>query len=184
MSTPNWFLPEISFAGEEHLDTNYVLNYEDKAGTDPIHDLTLLRNLGLDKQHTLVDIGAATGKFALAAATFCQRVVAIDISPAMINSLRQKIVHYEIDNLECVQSGFLSYTHQGDLADFVYTRHALHHLPDFWKALALQRIATILKPGGVLCLSDLIYSFELEETEQVLETWFSSAPERHEDGWT
>lgn len=184
MNTPKWFLPEISFAGEEHLDTHYVQHYEDKAGTDPQHDLALLRDLGLDKHHTLIDIGAGTGTFALAAANYCQRVVAIDVSPAMINALRQKIVHHKVENVECIQSGFLGYTHQGDLADFVYTRHVLHHLPDFWKVLALRQIATILKPGGVLCLTDLIYSFEPPETEHVLETWFSNAPERHEDGWT
>ena len=50
-----------------------------------------------------------------------------------------------------------SYTRKGPPADGVYTRHALHQLPDFWKALVLQRTAGMLRPGGVLRLRDLIY---------------------------
>ena len=63
-----------------------------------------------------------------------------------------------LDNLERVQAGLLSYEHPGDVADSVYSRHVLHHLPDFWKAIALDQIASILRPGGVLRLRDLIFS--------------------------
>ncbi len=42
----------------------------------------------------------------------------------------------------------------------MFTRNALHHLPDFWKAIALDRIATFLRPGGVLRLHDLIFDFQ------------------------
>lgn len=38
-------------------------------------------------------------------------------------------------------------------------RNVLHRLPDFWKAIALDRIARMLWPGGVLCLRDLIFGF-------------------------
>lgn len=42
-------------------------------------------------------------------------------------------------NVECGQAGFLSYHYQGDPVEFVYSRNALHHLPDYWKELALER---------------------------------------------
>ena len=48
----------------------------------------------------------------------------------------------------------------------VFTRNPLHHLPDFWKAAALQRIAQLLKPGGVLRVRDIVYSFDPAETQR------------------
>lgn len=184
METPGWFLDERSHAGSEHLDAAYVSEYDKKADVDPTGDLALLRDLGMNETHTLVDFGAGTGGFALAAAPQCRRVVAVDVSPAMLALLRQKAAHLGIENIECVQSGFLTYEHQGEPADFAYSRHALHHLPDFWKALALQRIATILKPGGVLYLRDLIFSFEPRESERVIADWLAGAPEHPGRGWT
>jgi hypothetical protein len=32
----------------------------------------------------------------------------------------------------------------------VFTRNALHQLPDFWKAIALDRIVSFLRPNGTL----------------------------------
>ncbi|HEX8034845.1 MAG TPA: class I SAM-dependent methyltransferase, partial [Ktedonobacterales bacterium] len=165
METPRWYIDELSHAGSEHLDTSYVPGYDHKAGTDPAEDLAVLRELGLNETHTLVDLGAGTGTLALAAAPLCRRVVAVDVSPVMLALLRQKAAQSDIGNIECVQRGFLSYEQQGELADFVYSRHALHHLPDFWKVIALQHIAAILKPGGVFYLRDLIFSFEPHEAE-------------------
>ena len=88
------------------------------------------------------------------------QVTAVDISPAMLQLLRERAAAAGVANLECVQAGFLSYQHAGPPADAVYTRNALHQLPDFWKALALDRIGRMLRPGGVLRLRDLIYDFQ------------------------
>jgi|ERR1039457_15691 trans-aconitate methyltransferase len=58
---------------------------------------------------------------------------------------------------------FLSCQHAGPPADFVFTRNALHQLPDSWKAIALDRVAGMLRPGGVLRVEDLIYDFQPSE---------------------
>lgn len=42
--------------------------------------------------------------------------------------------------VEWVEAGFLTYEHTGDPPGFVHSRHALHHLPDFWNGVALARI--------------------------------------------
>jgi SAM-dependent methyltransferase len=78
----------------------------------------------------------------------------------MIEHLRAKAARFGAHNLEPVRAGFLTYEHRGEPADFVYTRNAVHHLPDFWKAVALNRISAFLKPEGVLRLRDLVDSFE------------------------
>jgi len=183
MTIQNWFPVESNYAGEEHLDTDYVQTYEEKAGVEDEKDIATLCELGLNDTHILVDMGAGTGKFSLAVAPHCRKVIALDVSPAMINILRNKLSQNNVPNVEYQQSGFLSYEHNGELVNFVYTRHALHHLPDFWKAVALQRIANIMKPGGILYLIDLVYSFKPEEMEQVLEHWFSLAPDSPDAGW-
>lgn len=184
MATPSWFLDELAHAGSEHLDPGYAPEYDRKAGTDPADDLDVLRDLGLNETHTLVDLGAGTGTFALAAAPLCRRVIAVDVSPVMLARLRERAMQAGIENIACVQSGFLSYEHQGEAADFVYSRHALHHLPDFWKVIALARIAAMLKTGGILYLRDLVFSFEPDEAGRVIEAWLANAPERAEQGWT
>ena len=184
MNTPSWFFDESAHAGDEHLDPEYVAAYDRKAGFDPAQDLGLLRTLGLNESSVLVDMGAGTGSLALAAAPMCARVVAVDISPAMLDVIRARAEERRIGNIEIVRGGFLSYMHQGALADFVYSRHALHHLPDFWKAMALERLAAVLNPGGILHLRDLIFSFEPGETETRIEAWLAGAAARPDDGWT
>jgi ubiquinone/menaquinone biosynthesis C-methylase UbiE len=159
-----------------------VAGYTQKAGADPGPELETLRRLGLGTTSTLVDLGAGTGVFALAAAVVCREVVAVDISPVMLDALSQEARHRGIANLRCVQAGFLSYS--GGPADFVYTRHALHQIPDFWKAVALRRIARMLRPGGILRLRDLFFSCELDELDGVVGAWLAGAAPNASQGWT
>jgi ubiquinone/menaquinone biosynthesis C-methylase UbiE len=185
--TAEWVIDELDYAGPEHLDPDFVSGYDRKQGfpaVDP--DLRALAELGVPgSDGTVVDLGTGTGRFAIAAASRCRRVVAVDVSPAMLAHVRQAAEAAGVlQKLECVRAGFLSYEHQGAPADAVYTRNALHQLPDFWKGLALHRIAGILRPGGVLRLHDLVYDFTPAEAPQVLEAWMSAASEDPARGYT
>ncbi len=184
MPTDAWIFDELGHAGAEHLDPAYIAAYDRKAATDPADDVELLCSLGLGATSTLVDLGAGTGTFALAAAPFCKRIIAVDVSLAMLAAMQTKAERLGIGNIEYVQAGFLSYQHTGDPADFVYSRNALHHLPDFWKALALQRITVILRPGGILRLRDLVFSFEPSQADAAIAAWLANAASSPEDGWT
>jgi ubiquinone/menaquinone biosynthesis C-methylase UbiE len=148
-------------------------------------ELAALREAGLGDDATVIDLGAGTGQFALAAAGAVRRVIAVDVSPVMLDRLRAKLGASGTDNVECVAGGFLTYEHRGEPADLVYTRLALHHLPDFWKARALVRMAEMLKPAGMLRLSDVVYGFGATEAEAWLEDWMSRmASDDVEGGWT
>jgi SAM-dependent methyltransferase len=176
-----WQINELAHAGPEHLDPGFVSGYDRKQGyPDPSADLDLLHAHGIGSSSTVVDLGAGTGQFALAAAAQgIGRVVAVDISPAMVEHLRARAAEADITGrLHCVRAGFLSYEHEGPPADAVHTRHALHQLPDFWKGVALDRIARILRPGGILRLRDLIYDFRPSEAESVLDAWVAGAASR------
>lgn len=178
-------LDEISHAGPEHLDAAFVAGYDRKQGYPTFDDDTdALLSHGLDTESTIVDIGAGTGRFALAAARVFKTVIAVDASPAMLAHTRSRVAAEGITNVVCVQAGFLSYQHPGPPADAVYTRNALHQLPDFWKVMALRRIAGVLRPGGVLRLRDLVYSFEPSDAGDVFDRWLARASGDPASGYT
>jgi ubiquinone/menaquinone biosynthesis C-methylase UbiE len=183
--TKPWMLDELAHAGPEHLDPDFVAGYERKQGyPDPAEDLAVLAAHGLDETSIVVDLGAGTGRFALAAARRFGQVTAVDISPAMLEFLRRRAAAAAVTNLTCVQAGFLSYQHAGPPADAVYTRNALHQLPDSWKAVALDRISRMLRPGGVLRLHDLIYDFQPSEADTVFQRWLEGAADDPARGYT
>lgn len=184
MSTPSWYLDEAAHVGPEHLDEDYVAGYDHKSGADVSVDVDLLVSLGLDEQSTLVDFGGGTGQFAVAAAPHCARVTLVDLSAAMHDYARRRADRLNVQNVDFVQAGFLTYEHTGAPADFAYSRNALHHLPDFWKALALQRVAAVLKPGGIFRVRDLAFAFDPTEVEERIRAWLAGSVDDPAEGWT
>jgi SAM-dependent methyltransferase len=177
-----WVIDELAYAGPEHLDPAFVAGYDRKQGWPPIdEDLAVLRAHGA---RTVVDLGTGTGRFALAAAPHCSRVVAVDVSPAMLDHVRRGVAAAEVSTVEVVRAGFLSYRHTGAPADMVHTRNALHQLPDFWKGVALDRIAGMLRPGGLLRLHDLVYDFAPAEAPAVFRQWMGDAATDPAAGYT
>ena len=184
----SWWLDESAFAGREHFDEQHARRYDAKMDAGAAGEVALLQAAGcLTAGSTVVDLGTGTGQFAMAAAEVCERVVAVDVSPIMLARLREKLGGGggAAGNVETVDAGFLTYEHSGEPADVVYSRFALHHLPDFWQAIALRRIAGMLRPGGVLRLSDVVYSFEPGDAEDRIEAWISELVSADvEQGWT
>jgi ubiquinone/menaquinone biosynthesis C-methylase UbiE len=180
----DWTLDELAHAGPEHLDRAYVERYERKAGYDPSDDVQWLRDRGLDSTSVVVDLGAGPGTFATAVAPWCRHVIAVDISPAMCATIRARVAARGQDNVRVVQAGFLSYRHDADPADVVFTRNALHQLPDFWKGIALHNVAGLLRAGGTLLLHDLVFDFEPRDAGARLEEWFAGAVGDPQTGYT
>ncbi len=179
-----WLLDEVASAGRENLDAAHVWRYDIKEDAEAESEVALLKGWGLHAESEVMDLGAGTGQFTLAVAPVCARVVAVDVSPVMVARLNEKIAAAEVANVEVVQSGFLTYEHQGPPVDFVYSRFALHHLPDFWKAVALKRVRELLRPRGVLRLWDVVYDFDPTEAEERIEAWCAAVGDDVEDGWS
>ncbi len=131
-----------------------------------------------------MDLGAGTGVFAIAAAAVCERVIAVDVSPAMMVALRARVVDLGVPNITVVDGGYLSYEHAGEPPGFVFSRNALHHVPDFGKGLALFRVAAMLGPGGVLRLHDLVFDFEPAEADEKIAAWMAGAVDDSSAGFT
>jgi cyclopropane fatty-acyl-phospholipid synthase-like methyltransferase len=184
MGVENWRLDELAHAGQEHLDPQYVAGYERKAGYDPADDIAILCRHGLNGDSTIIDLGTGTGRFTVEVAAHCREVIAVDVSPPMTALLRRRIAELGIGNVTVVEAGFLSYQHSHDLVGFVFSRNALHQLPDFWKGIALSRIAAMMAPGGILRLHDLVFDFEPSQAEQRIPAWMAGAVEDPTRGWT
>ncbi|MDQ6812050.1 MAG: methyltransferase domain-containing protein [Actinomycetota bacterium] len=165
---------EIAHAGPEHLDADFVGAFDERMPRDWSSDVATLLAFGVGPTSTVVDLGAGTGTFAQAIARHVSRVVAVDVSQAMVAAMRAR-------GVQAVHAGFLSYEHEGEAPHAVFTSNAMHHLPDFWKMIALARVAGMLRPGGVLRLRDFVYSFEPHEADQVLAAWLEAELAQ---GWT
>lgn len=172
-------LDERAHAGSEHLDPAYVAGYDAKTQLELGAALDLLRRHGLGGNTILVDLGCGTGLLAAAAAPEAKRVVGVDPSAAMLEVARSRS-----DAVEWVEAGFLTYEHEGHPPHLVHSRNALHHLPDFWKGVALARAHDLLAPGGMLILRDLVYDFEPAEADRRIEEWLAGAAATPAEGWT
>jgi ubiquinone/menaquinone biosynthesis C-methylase UbiE len=178
---PGWLLDERANAGRENLDADHVSRYDAKEAWDAATEVGLLRSVGLNADSTVLDLGAGTGQFTLAVAGQAGRVIAADVSRPMLERLRAKVAAAGFTNVEIVEAGFVSYEHSGAPVDIAYSRYALHHVPDFWKAQALVRLARCMRPGGLLRLWDIVYSFAPEEADERVAQWCASIPETGAD---
>lgn len=179
-----WILNELDYIGRENIDQLHVQWYDSKEDANSHEELELLKQLGLNSDSIVVDLGAGTGQLTSAVAPFCAKVIAVDLSPVMLDALKFKLADSTLSNIKIVQSGFLTYKHHRQPADFVYSRFALHHIPDFWKVMALKRIRSFIQKNGILRLWDVVFNFSPDETENKLENWCASLDDAKDNGWT
>jgi putative AdoMet-dependent methyltransferase len=125
--------------------------------------------LGLDHSAVVLDMGCGTGAFVLHAAPYYRKIYAVDVANAMLGRARRKAGKAGLTNIEFRRGGFLTYEHTGDPVDAVVSVVALHHLPDFWKLLALHHLASMLRPDGRLYLRDVVFSFDIGCYESCIE---------------
>ena len=171
---PRWLFNEFQDFGWSN--ENEIEAYDENANVNPDTERKRLLELGVSENHSLIDFGCGTGALAIEAAKLCRKVTAVDVSTAMLAYMKRKAEEEGLTNIDYVQQGLLTYQHQGELVDFVFTQRTLHHLPDVWKVQALQRMADTLEPGGVLFVRDILFSFEPHEAEAAIENWISSRP--------
>jgi len=139
-------------------------------------EITALLDLNTDQ--TVLDMGCGTGAFAIHAAKRCTKIYAVDVSKAMLRCARRKAKKAKLDNIEFHHGGFLTYDHGANPVDVIVSTIALHHLPDFWKLAGLKRLARMCKTGGKLFLSDVVFSFGIDDYESRLGQWVKSTFEK------
>jgi len=121
----------------------------------------------------MIDLGCGTGATSIYAAKSFKKVYGIDVSEMMIKQAKKKSDIEGIKNIEFINTGFLTYTHKDEPADLVITKAAFHHLPDFWKQRALQRVAGMLRPGGKFFLFDIVFPAAAADLDAQIGQWLA-----------
>ena len=138
----------------------------------------IIESLKPETSHTVMDMGCGTGAFALNAARYFKKVYAVDISDSMLRRARKKARKANLKNVEFCNGGFLTYIHNDEPVDAVVTGAALHHLPDFWKLIALKNIASTLRTNGKLYLADVVFSFDLNHHKSSIKAFIQKTVNR------
>src|ERR1700733_5400332 len=117
----------------------------DLHGDSDLRARATLTMLGVQKGWRVADIGCGNGALACEAALMGAEVDAIDISPAML-ALAEIRARDRRVAIRTQSAGLLSFAYQPNSYDLIVSEFTLHHLPDFWKAVAMSRIYNALKP--------------------------------------
>lgn len=178
--TPPWQWNEFQQIGTDYASEEEVAMYDRRMRK--IRDIDaenagMLDFLRLPSDGAVLEIGTGTGAFLRTAAKRCARAAGIDISEVMLQYARSRADEEKLQNLELSRAGFLTHTFVPETFDGVVSGLAFHHLPDVWKAVALERIHRILKPGGRLVLLDVVFDWKSEAPEAYFERIVSAAGE-------
>jgi putative AdoMet-dependent methyltransferase len=178
-----WSFPEFSPVGVELGTAEAVANYDRNQGTDPAADRALLDRLEVGAGTRLVDLACGTGSFVVEAAGRGADAHGVDVSEQMLEFSRRRAADAGAE-VSLHHAGFLTYQHTGGPADVVTTKSALHQLPDFWKQAALLRIAEYLRPGGLLYIWDVIFTFPPADYARHLQALVDEFGRTDGTGWS
>lgn len=106
---------------------------------------------------TVIDVGCGPGRLAIPAADRVGprgRVVALDLQPAMIRTLQERIVARGLDNVEPIVAGAGDGRMPRDVFDRAFLVTVLGEIVD--QAGALKEIYGALKPRGILSITEVL----------------------------
>ena len=166
MLARDWYYNERRRIG---LD-NAVVSLCDPDGKSDLRARAALQMLGVKPGWRVADIGCGNGIFACEAALMGAEVDAIDISPAMLQ-LAERYALSRKAPIRTRSSGLLSFAYEPNSYDLIVSEFTLHHLPDFWKAVALARIFAALKPGANFYLRDIVFVSMPDGCDRSVEQW-------------
>jgi SAM-dependent methyltransferase len=97
-------------------------------------------------------------------------VDAVDISPAML-ALAKVYSSDRKARIRAQSAGLLSFAYEPNSYDLIVSEFTLHHLPDFWKAVAMSRIFAALKPGAHFFMRDIVFVSMPDGAERDIGEW-------------
>ncbi len=171
MEQADWYYDDGKHVGLDFDSKVQVATYDARQKSTDTAAAGVLAELGVKAGSVLADFGCGTGVLVCQAALAGCRVHAVDISQAMLDATQGRAAVLNAHGIEPQRAGFLSFNLPESSLDFATTQYALHHLNDFWKLVALQRIWRALRPGGTLLLRDVVYSCHPAELKQTVDAW-------------
>jgi ubiquinone/menaquinone biosynthesis C-methylase UbiE len=157
---PQWYYNEFKQTGVDYTDSEEIQAYDLRM--QKLRDIESESNwlreiLKIKDTDVILEIGTGTGELALKLSVYCRKVVAIDVSKKMIDFAKMKAESQNKVNIQFYNAGFLTFENYDKPFDVIVTQLALHHLPDYWKIMALRRIYGMLKEGGIFYLRDVVF---------------------------
>lgn len=112
----------------------------------------LISQMPIEKNHTLLDIGAGSGFFTIPMAeSTTNKVYAMDPDFRMLKVIEEKAKEKRITNIELIQDYLENLNIENESIDFAMASLILHEVNSL--SNALSKIYEVLKPGGhLLCL--------------------------------
>lgn len=109
--------------------------------------------LALSPSFVVLDVAAGTGHLGRAIAPHVQRVVAVDLTPAMIAEGQREASGAGLGNIIFEQGRAENLSYADNAFDMVVTRLSLHHFID--PQPAVLEMARVCKPGGQVGIMDM-----------------------------
>jgi 2-polyprenyl-3-methyl-5-hydroxy-6-metoxy-1,4-benzoquinol methylase len=175
MLARDWYYNERGRMGLEPA----VASIYDRHDDSDLRARAALKMLGVERGWRVADIGCGNGVLATEAALMGAVVDAIDISPAML-ALAEIYARDRKAPVKTQSAGLLSFAYQPNSYDLIVSEFTLHHLPDFWKAVALSRIFAALKPGANFYLRDIVFVSMPDGSERSVEQWADFNTKNHD----
>ncbi|ULK99840.1 class I SAM-dependent methyltransferase [Bradyrhizobium sp. I71] len=175
MLARDWYYNERNRMGIEPAVASIYDSHDDA----DLRARAALKMLGVQRGWRIADIGCGNGVLATEAALMGAEVDAIDISPAML-ALAEIYARDRKAPVRTQSAGLLSFAYRPASYDLIVSEFTLHHLPDFWKAVAMSRIYRALKPGASFYLRDIVYTAMPDAVERDVEQWADFQIKNHD----
>lgn len=174
----HWMYDEFKHCGVDYSDEAEAQSYDDQHLKFRDYEkefgaMMEFLSMGDTRELSMIDLGCGTGAMSIHAAKAFGKVYGVDVSDMMLRQARKKAEKEGLQNIDFIQAGFLTYSHKDTPADLLITKAAFHHLPDFWKQVALLNMNGMVKKGGILYLFDVVFHFDVPEYEEKIEEWIS-----------
>ena len=117
----------------------------------------------------IVEVGPGAGEFLQPLGQLSEKVIGVDISPAMLNQAQQFCDQHQLGNVQLQEGDIHSLTQTQIHADVVVYNMVLHHVPD--PAEQFLQSASLLSPGGTLLVTELCRHDQDWTRESVGDLW-------------
>ena len=135
----------------EHFWNKLSQNYDKKA-MDKAYSLILSKSQKYFRDSdTILDVGCATGLYAVQFSNYVKEIQAFDISPKMIGMAREKALNNQIENIIFSKTTLFDKKYKYKSFDTILALNILLYFEDIENVL--HRMNDLLKAGGLIITS-------------------------------